>query len=102
MTKKSTGAGIKHMPNQRLANELPKPINRNFFEKKVYSSFKDNICSVDLANLQLISKYNGENIVGTFYEKEFQKTNQKVFGIEKVIKKKENRYMTNGKNMIIH
>ena len=27
-------------------------------------------------------------IIGTFYEKELQKTNQKEFGIEKVIKKK--------------
>ena len=27
-------------------------------ERKVYSSFKDNIRGVDLANIQLISKYN--------------------------------------------
>ena len=31
---------------------------------------------------------NGEKIVGTLYEKELQKTNQKEFRIEKVIKKK--------------
>ena len=40
--KRSKGAGIKSIPNQQLANELHKPIIRNFF-KKVYSSFKDNI-----------------------------------------------------------
>ena len=34
---------------------------------------------------------NGEEIVGTFYEKELQKTNQKVFRIERVIKIKENK-----------
>ena len=28
------------------------------FKKEVYSSFKDNIWSVDLADMQLISKYN--------------------------------------------
>ena len=31
---------------------------------------------------------NGEEIVGTFYEKELQKTNQKEFRTEKVIKRK--------------
>ena len=35
-----------------------------------------------------INDLNGEEIIGTFYEKELQKTNQKEFRIEKVIKKK--------------
>ena len=34
---------------------------------------------------------NGEKIVGTFYEKELQKTDQKEFRIEKVIKSKVNK-----------
>ena len=34
---------------------------------------------------------NGEQIIGTFYEKELQNTNQKAFRIEKVIKKKGNK-----------
>ena len=41
--KKSKGSGIKSMSNQQLANELHKPIIRNFKKIKVYSSFKDNI-----------------------------------------------------------
>ena len=36
----------------------------------------------------IISDLNGEEITGTFYEKELQKTNQQEFRIEKVIKKK--------------
>ena len=32
--------------------------------------------------------FNGEVIVGTFYEKELQKTNQSEFRVEKVIKTK--------------
>ena len=56
--KKSKGAGIKSMPNQQLANELHKPIIRKLKKRKVYSSFKDNIWGVDLADMQLISKYN--------------------------------------------
>ena len=34
---------------------------------------------------------NGERIIGTFYEKELQKTNQQEFRIEKVIKKTGNK-----------
>ena len=36
----------------------------------------------------VISDLNDEEIVVTFYKKELQKTNQKEFGIEKVIKRK--------------
>ena len=36
----------------------------------------------------VISDLNGEEIVGSFYEKELQKNNQKEFRIEKVIKRK--------------
>ena len=39
----------------------------------------------------IINDLNGEEIVGSFYEKEFQKTNQKEFRIEKVIKRKGNK-----------
>ena len=58
--KKSKGSGIKNdiTENQQLANELHKPIIRKFKKRKVYSSFKDNIWGVDLAHMQLISKYN--------------------------------------------
>ena len=36
----------------------------------------------------VINNVNGEEIIGTFYEKELQKTNQKEFRIEKGIRKK--------------
>ena len=36
----------------------------------------------------VINDLNGEEIIGKFYEKELQKTNQKEFRIEKVIKRK--------------
>ena len=55
--KKSKGAGVKNeiKENQQLANELHKPIIRKFKRRKVYSSFKDNVWGVDLADMQLIS-----------------------------------------------
>ena len=39
----------------------------------------------------VIGDFNGKEIVGSFYEKESQKSNQKEFIIEKVIKKKGNK-----------
>ena len=39
----------------------------------------------------VISDLKGEEIVGTLYEKELQKTNQKEFRIERVIKRKEDK-----------
>ena len=55
--KKSKGSGIKSMPNQQLTNEFDKLIIRKFKKGRVYSSFKDTIWGVDLADMQLISKY---------------------------------------------
>ena len=56
--KKSTGSGIANEPNHQLANELHKPIIKKFKNRKVYSGFKDNIWDTDLADIQLISKFN--------------------------------------------
>ena len=56
---KVSGSGVKLIPeNEQLANELHKPITRKFEKRKVYSTFKDNIWGVDLADMQLLSKYN--------------------------------------------
>ena len=40
----------------------------------------------------MISDLNGEPITGSFYEKEMQKTSQEKFGIEKVIKRKSDKF----------
>ena len=39
----------------------------------------------------VINDLNGKEIIGTFYEKELQKTNLKRFRIERVIKRKESK-----------
>ena len=56
--KTSSGSGVATGPNYQLANELHKQIIRNFKRRKVYSSFRDNIWGVDLADMQSLSKYN--------------------------------------------
>ena len=62
--KKSKGSDAKHVnikltpQNQQLAEEFHKPIIRKFEKRKVYATFKDNIWGADLADMQLLSKYN--------------------------------------------
>ena len=56
--KKSSGSGIVNKENIQLADELYKPIIRKFKKRKVYSSFRDSIWGVDLADMQLLSKFN--------------------------------------------
>ena len=62
--KKSKGSGAKHVnsklapQSQQLAEELHKPIIRKFEKRKVHAAFKHNIWGADLADMQLLSKYN--------------------------------------------
>ena len=56
--KKSSGSRIVNETNYQIANGLHKPIIRKFKKRKVYSSFRDNIWGVDLADMQSLSKYN--------------------------------------------
>ena len=50
-----------------------------------------------LCHGRVINDNIGEEIVETFYEKELQKTNQKVFRIEKVIKRRGNKLYVKSK-----
>ena len=61
--KKTKGSSVtlanKSIPqNEQLAEELHKHIIRKFKKREVYSAFKDNIWAADLADMQLISKFN--------------------------------------------
>ena len=58
--KKTSGGAVKNeiISNIELAKELHKPILRKFNKRKVHSPFIDNIWGKDLADMQLISKFN--------------------------------------------
>ena len=68
---------------------------KNIFAKGYAPNWSKEICCKKITNtvpwIYVISDLNGEEIVGSFYEKELQKTNQKEFRIEKVIKRKGNK-----------
>ena len=49
---------LQNEQDEQLAKEFHKPIIRKFRKRKVYSSYKDNIWDADLADMQLISKFN--------------------------------------------
>ena len=56
--KKTSGTRIKNgnMPDQRLAEELQKPIIKKINKNKVQSLLMDNIWGAEQADMQLISK----------------------------------------------
>ena len=58
--KKTSSGGIKNeiISNKELAEELHKPIIRKFNKREVQSLFINNIWGADLADMQLISKFN--------------------------------------------
>ena len=63
--KSTEGSGAKHVhntklapQNQQLAEELHKPIIKKFQKRKVHAAFTDNIWGADLADIQLLSRYN--------------------------------------------
>ena len=58
LDKKSSGSDVANEPNYQLTNELHKSIIKTFKKRKVYSSFRDNIWHVDLADMQSLSKNN--------------------------------------------
>ena len=58
--KKSVGGSIKNeiTSNKELAGEVHKPVIRKVIKRKVHLSLIDNIWGADLADTQLISKFN--------------------------------------------
>ena len=56
----SASLAANNKENIQLADEIHKPITRKFKKRKVYSSFRYNIWGEDLADIQLLSKFNEE------------------------------------------
>ena len=69
---------------------------KNTFAKKYTPNWSEEVFVVSKIKntvpwTYVINDLNGEEIIGTFYEKELQKINQKEFRIEKTIKRKGNK-----------
>ena len=66
---------------------------KNIFAKEYIPNWSDEVFVISKMKntvpwTYVINNLNGEEVIGIFYEKELQKTNQKEFRIEKVIKRK--------------
>ena len=69
---------------------------KNTFAKGFASNWSEEVFIASKINntvpwTYVISDMNGEDITGSFYEKELQSTNQQIFRIEKIIKRKGNK-----------
>ena len=68
---------------------------KNIFAKGYAPNWSEEIFVIKKVNTApwtyVISDLNGEEITGSFYEKELQKTNQEKFRIEKIIERKGDR-----------
>ena len=86
-----------HVRISKYKNIFAKGYAANWSEEVfVVSKIKDTVPWTYVA-----SDLNGEEITGSFSEKELQKTNQEEFRIEKVLKEKVINCTSNGKSMII-
>ena len=57
--KKFPGSDVNmYVNNEKLAEELHKKVIKKILKSTVYSKLKDNIQGADLADMQLISKFN--------------------------------------------
>ena len=61
--KSASGGAVKNgnTSKQEITKELHKSIIRKFEKRKVYSPFIDKYWGADLADIQLIRKFNNEN-----------------------------------------
>ena len=75
-------------PKFKVGGHVRKSKYKNIFAKGFTPNWSEEIFLIKRIKNTVLK---GEEIVGTFYEKELQKTNQEEFRIEKVIKKKGNK-----------
>ena len=62
--------------------------HKNIFTKGSTPNWLEEVFVIKKVKNNVIEDLDGEEIIGTFYEKELQKTNETEFRIEKVISKK--------------
>ena len=83
----------KKNPKFKVGDHIRTSKYKNIFAEGYAPSWSDEIFVVKKIKntvpwAYVVSDLNGEEIIGSFYEKELQKTNQKEFRIEKIPKTK--------------
>ena len=80
-------------PKFKVGDHVRNSKYKNIFAKEYMPNWSEEIFIIKKIKntvpwTYVLNDLNGEEIIGTFYENELQKTNQKEFRIEKVFKKK--------------
>ena len=75
---------------------------KNLFDKGYTKRCTEDVIKISKIQLTIpviykITDYNGEEIQGSFYEQELQKTSQKTFRIEKVLKRQGDKSLVKWK-----
>ena len=83
-------------PKFKVGNHVRISKYKNIFAKRYMPNWFEEVFAITKVKntvpwTYIINDLNDEEIIGTFYEKDLQKTNQKEFRIEKVLKKKDNK-----------
>ena len=83
-------------PKFKVGDHVKISKHKNIFTKGYTSNWSEEVFVVKKVRntvpwTYVINDLNGEEIIGTFYEKDLQKTNQQEFRIEKVIKRKSDK-----------
>ena len=86
----------------KIGNKVRIQKKKGFFEKGFTPNWTEEVITVSKVKrtdpiTYKITDYNDEEVQGTFYEQELQKTSQEVFRIEKVLKKGKTTSLVNGR-----
>ena len=87
---------IKKNPKLKVGDNVRISKYKNIFDKGYTPNWSKEVFVINKIKNKVpwtyaISDLNGKEITGSFYEKELQKTNQKEFRIEKVLKRKSDQ-----------
>ena len=93
-------------PKFKIGDIVRISIYKNIFAKDYVTNWSEEVSVIKKVKstvlwTYVISDLKSEEIVGTFYEKELLKTNQKELRVEKVITQKAINYMLNGRATIV-
>ena len=85
-------------PKLKVGNHVRTSKYKDIFAKGYMPNWSEEVFAIKKVKntfpwTYVINDLNGEEIIGTFYEKELQKTNQEEFRIEKVIRRKGDKVM---------
>ena len=83
-------------PKFKVGNHVRTSKQKNIFAKRCTPNWSEEVFVFSKIKntvpwIYVINDLSGEEIIGKFYEKELQKTNQQEFRIEKIIKKKSGK-----------